>query len=468
MAHANAIPSFSLCSADPKAHFSRELVTAWNRGSFTRAAVAFLTEGGVEFFEHRCLDYQDHKQCCLCITVQWPTDLDAVARLSPLFGPNLRIFLPGDTPVELGTDVTPMLHSKVIYTDLGDGKCAVFVGSHNWTSNGLNGANFEASVRVECDINDPFAADIREHLDRCADECVPFDVNDIDYYKVLQHKLSSNRPPAPDAEHVAAFKRLPGSPAVVIHAEADEKRFRQQEEKLFLPITSRSTAKWFSSTTPTTVFLFLYPNGTLFGHSPPSSRPILYQGPVGTNNNVKVSPSRETDVTCEIRNLSLPELHYVPSGNIPPVQDENFQVVASLSRVGPAEVPIYHRGKEPTLEIGVQFKSKCPSTEGLADYRALLQDDIIGGAWDRAKAREELDYQALLPEDIIGQYDAASMQNDELVFNEPVPERVIHLDVPERWLYPRDVEQFVRQQLYGKLPRSGVRIDLKPGRRKNA
>ena len=53
--------------------------------------------------------------------------------------------------------MTPMLHSKAVYTDLGDGKCTVFVGSHNWTGNGLNGANLEASVRVECEVDDPFA-----------------------------------------------------------------------------------------------------------------------------------------------------------------------------------------------------------------------------------------------------------------------------------------------------------------------
>ena len=268
-------------------------------------------------------------------------------------------------------------------------------------------------------------------------------MKDINYYKALQHRLSSERPSAPDAEEVAAFERLPGLPAVVIHAEGDEQLFGKQEEKLFLPITNRTTAKWFSSTTPTTMFLFLYPKGTLFGHQPPSSQPVLYQGPVGTNNNVTISPSRETDVTCEIRNLSLPELQKVPSGNIPPVEDEQFQIVASLSRVGPAEVPIYHRGKQPTLEIGVQFRSKETDGEELANR------------------------QALIPE-IIGRYDSTSMRNGVLVFAEPVLERVINLDVPERWLYDEDVEESVRQHLFGKLPPGAIRINLKPVKRKNA
>ena len=70
-------------------------------------------------------------------------------------------------------NVTPMLHSKVIYTDLGYGKCTVFVGSHNWTSNGLNGVNFEASVGVECEVDDQFAVDVREHLDNVRTNAFP-------------------------------------------------------------------------------------------------------------------------------------------------------------------------------------------------------------------------------------------------------------------------------------------------------
>ena len=70
MPYENALPPLSLCSADPKAHFYRKLITAWDKGRFTKAAVAFLTEGGVEFNQRNCLDHQDRKRCCLCVTVQ--------------------------------------------------------------------------------------------------------------------------------------------------------------------------------------------------------------------------------------------------------------------------------------------------------------------------------------------------------------------------------------------------------------
>lgn len=151
MSNQKSQPVVSLCKDDPRFPFSGELLSVWRRGKFTDAAVAFLTEGGVKFFVRNCLNTQDCTRCRLCLTVQWPTNLDDVARhLSPLLGPNLRICLGAKTPVESGTDVTPMLHSKVVYTDHSDGACTVYVGSHNWTGNALNGVNCEASVRVEC------------------------------------------------------------------------------------------------------------------------------------------------------------------------------------------------------------------------------------------------------------------------------------------------------------------------------
>jgi hypothetical protein len=93
-----------------------------------------------------------------------------------------------------------------------------------------------------------------------------------------------------------------------------------EKTMLFLPILQRSVAEWFSTTKPTTVLLFMYPKGTLLGQTPPLSRPVLFHGPVGANNDVSVSPSRETDVTCEIRNLSWPVVQDIPTRNIPPVR----------------------------------------------------------------------------------------------------------------------------------------------------
>lgn len=437
-------PQISLCDADPKAPFAKALAASWRKGLFTEVAVAFLTKGGVEFFEDNCLGHQDSSRCVLCFAVQWPTNLEAVARLFPLLGSNLKIHLGLKTPVESGTDVTPLMHSKVVLTHNSDGTCTAFVGSHNWTANALNGINCEASVRVDCNSSDDFALQLREHIQSCSQQCVPFDPADLTYYKALQRVLSSAKPPAPDADQLYDFESLEGSPAVIIHAEGDEECYRDGPVKLFLPVKKQNIAKWFSTTTPTNIFLFLYSKGTLFGHEPPTTRPILFHGPVGTNNDVSVSPSRETDVTCEIRNFDWPEVVEVASRNIPPVDDEQYQVVAELRRLGPAVVPIYHRGKRPMLEVGVDFKESTISASRMKGEEA---DSL---------------------ENPVGQYGPDSMRHGVFVFSEPTPERVMHLDVPERWLYAEDVEEILRRRLTPNLPQGGVRIDLKVQKRTNA
>jgi hypothetical protein len=371
-----------------------------------------------------------------------------VARqLSPLLGSNLRICLGAKTPVESGTDVTPMLHSKVVYTDNGDGTCTAFVGSHNWTGNALNGVNCEASVRVECAADDPFAVEIRRHLDQCARLCVPFNPHDLTYYKVLQRQLSTARPPAPEAEEVSAFQKLPGAPAVVIHAEGEEGRYQMEKTFLFLPIRQRSVAEWFSTTKPTTVLLFVYPKGTLLGQTSPLSRPVLFHGPVGANNDVGVSPSRATDVTCEIRDLSWPVVQDIPTRNIPPVNDELYQVVAELRRAGPVEIPVYQRGKQPMLEVGVRFGDEPEGAE-LFDERA-------------ARATLPTNQIRRLG-DLVGWYDEESMRQGALFFTEPTPERVIKLDVPEQWLYTDRVDELVLRCLSRKQDQGFIRIALKP------
>jgi hypothetical protein len=234
---------------------------------------------------------------------------------------------------------------------------------------------------------------------------------------------------------------------VVIQAEGEEGQYQMEKTLLFLPIRQRSVAEWFSTTKPTTVLLFMYPKGTLLGQTSPLSRPILFHGPVGANNDVGVSPSRETDVTCGIRDLSWPVVQDIPTRNIPPVRDELYQVVAKLRRAGPAEIPVYHRGKRPMLEVGVRFGDEPEGAE--------LFDD-------REEPAPLPTNQIRRPADLVGWYDEESMRHGTLFFREPMPERVIKLDVPERWLYAENVEELVLRCLSRKQDQGHIRIALKP------
>lgn len=58
----------------------------------------------------------------------------------------------------------PMLHSKVYFMELPEGRACAFVGSHNMTSFALRGLNGEAGVLIEGHSTDPEFDRIRQHI----------------------------------------------------------------------------------------------------------------------------------------------------------------------------------------------------------------------------------------------------------------------------------------------------------------
>jgi len=127
--------------------------------------------------------------------------------------------------------------------------------------------------------------------------------------------------------------------------------------------------------------------------------------------------------------------------------------VAELRRASPAEVPVYHRGKQPMLEVGVHFGDE-PQDAELLDEREEAATLPTG--------------QIRRPDDLVGWYDEDSMRGGALCFSEPTPERVINLDVPERWLYSENVDELVRRCLSRKQDQGYIRVALKPERESQA
>jgi hypothetical protein len=69
----------------------------------------------------------------------------------------------------------PMLHSKVYLMDMGNGRAAAFVGSHNLTGFALHGLNGEASILLEGSAEEPVFTAIRNHIQECALQAVVYD-----------------------------------------------------------------------------------------------------------------------------------------------------------------------------------------------------------------------------------------------------------------------------------------------------
>jgi hypothetical protein len=68
----------------------------------------------------------------------------------------------------------PMLHSKVYYTEHGDGSASAFIGSHNVTGFALKGLNGEAAILLEGDRSSPEFEKIRRHIASARTEALTY------------------------------------------------------------------------------------------------------------------------------------------------------------------------------------------------------------------------------------------------------------------------------------------------------
>lgn len=147
----------------------------------------------------------------LCVDIHLPTDIDCLAGLVRA-GANVYLHLkhPMPQPRELKTRVPPyLLHPKFLLFDRQDDLSELWVGSHNWTARSLTGVNIESSLRL---LDVPTAAVIQQaadFLEAARALCVPFSLDDIDYYKWLQGS---------DDEEQVWVLEVSGDPAVVAAA----------------------------------------------------------------------------------------------------------------------------------------------------------------------------------------------------------------------------------------------------------
>lgn len=437
---------FQLCDADPHAPFRDSLGNSLQSACSLDAAIAFVTKGGVKFVLERFLQKASANELQtsrLCVSVHWPTDLDALCRLSPYLKDRLRLYLGPQTPQETRGH-SPLMHSKVVLSEQSDGRLDIFVGSHNWTGAALDGVNFEASVHLLCDEASPFAASIRKHLDACSNDkdCVAFDPANLAYYKSLQKKLFPKIPESPPGVDVEGVLALPEWPAVVIHAEDSRERQNQEELLIYLPLFEDDHFDWFNPNRPTHVYLYLYPPDTLFGYQPPKADPSLYEGSVQTFGWVGRSPIGGQEVHCQINRLARPTLESLPDKNIPTPSGEQAQVVVYLKRYGKVKLPIYHQGGKPVIRTEAVFEGPMEDEVLLAGERDVEPTNATG---DSAE--------------LVGYYTAESLVDGQFVFRRPHSQVMLQLNVPGQEFYREGIRQALASNLMMRRQYSDVVVD---------
>jgi len=213
-----------------------------------RLAVCFFLKAGLQILRHHTAALA-HPESFVVVSVDFPTDLDALNDLYHLIPGRVFIHLGWVTPKEKKSSGSALMHSKVCLTCDANMK-HLWVGSHNLTASAMGGANIEAALLYDAPTEDAVITDAEQHLRECRDTAEPFDPKRLKEYKQIQARKAG----------IIGFQDT----VLVLHAE-------EQVPLTQLPAVIHvrlSTVEFDSLTkTDTTVHLFLHQPGTL-GSSP--------------------------------------------------------------------------------------------------------------------------------------------------------------------------------------------------------
>jgi hypothetical protein len=119
--------SINFWHSDPRRRFRSVVEDDLRTAAELDVAVAFMTEAGVDFLLGCLGEYLSQDKCRVSVSVQFPTDLAALKRLSDRLGGQLRIHLQTSTKKEKSSRSSPLMHSKVIWAGGEEGKVTILL-----------------------------------------------------------------------------------------------------------------------------------------------------------------------------------------------------------------------------------------------------------------------------------------------------------------------------------------------------
>ena len=191
----------SLCIIPPQKNWinlNSQIQTFFSESECVRAAIAFwsISESDLQLLTgHRGVQVLKNEDSFLCVDIQKPTNID---HLASLVQKGVKVFLnirrlPG--PLAKYSTSSGLLHTKMLLSNRSNEQADFWIGSHNWTRPALVGPNKEGSMALRLDRDGALYTEVMSFLeDIRANYCRPFDSGKVDFYKLLQEKMSQRVP----------------------------------------------------------------------------------------------------------------------------------------------------------------------------------------------------------------------------------------------------------------------------------
>ena len=153
-----------------------------------QGAVAFWTipVEYISILAHKLSD----KNSFMCVDFHHPTNIDNISDFT-LNGANMFLH-----DYQLTTSVynenrpNALLHTKILHFEFENNTTETWIGSHNFTRSAIDGINFEASTIIKTNKETKeeieFIQKVTDYLDLIKNSCIPFEPQDVYFYKALQ------------------------------------------------------------------------------------------------------------------------------------------------------------------------------------------------------------------------------------------------------------------------------------------
>ena len=261
-------------------------------------AVCFFLPAGLQILRRHAANLA-RSESFVVVSIDSPTNLDAVADLDELIPGRVYLHLGWVTPEEKKGGGAALMHSKVCLTKQGLAR-RLWVGSHNLSANAMGGGNMEAALVYDAPAPDQVILDAEQHLNECRSTAALFDRGRLAEYKQLQARKTGA---------IGIQQQV-----LVLHAEE-----RAHLNALPAVIHVRLPTVDYDSLTKTDslVHLFVHPPGTLRNASVVSSAVKRFTGRIIEDNRTEHHPGGGSAST--MRRAT----HWLEFGQVPLLVEPN-------------------------------------------------------------------------------------------------------------------------------------------------
>ncbi|MGH7171960.1 MAG: phospholipase D-like domain-containing protein [Gemmataceae bacterium] len=291
-------------------------------------AVAFVTAFGADAIQAIVHQMKGQPDVHLLVSVLFPTDLHAIARLSEKIDVQVH-----RGRAEIDEKLHYQFHSKLILVERKGQPRTIVVGSHNWTANGLDGGNLEASLIVDCVESDLVVGQTRGHIEACRRVSEPFSPINMPVYEAIQREYHPHVG-STTLTNFPGFERYQG---IVILSENHAQKLSNSGRLFFhIPVQGVDFFRF-----GTHVSMFVFPKDCLFSNHFPLPNPLEFTGKVETNDADRGRPSEVGDNGYLIRDPNRPGVEEVST--LPPLPEGSLLISVPFTRAArPAPLPLFH------------------------------------------------------------------------------------------------------------------------------